>query len=351
MTTVPNGLAARTASSGFDPGSPPPASATPREYLCWVLDALQALALNQESVDWPAVRARAFTAIERAVVTADTYPAIQLVLEALGDRHTLFITPEEMASLGPDKARTGDPVLTAPRRPEGRLIEPDLGYLMLPGTELGPSGYAARGAAALREIDRSMPVGWIVDLRDDGGGASYPMLDVVAPLLGDGLLGFQVGVDFRSEIRLQHGVLTVAGEVVPKDIAADPATGAPAIPDYVTHNDYVPHHPRPPVAVLTGEVTASAGEAVLAAFLGRPDTRTFGEKTAGLATGNIAFWLGDGALLVVTATATEDRLGRRYDNTPIPPDVLVDFNQSEMTGDPADDPVIRAARQWIREQS
>jgi carboxyl-terminal processing protease len=298
----------------------------------------------------PVVRARAFTAIERAVVTADTYPAIQLVLEALGDPHTMFITPEEMASFGPDKARTGDPVLTAPRPPEGRLIEPDLGYLMLPGTELAPSGYAARGAASLREIDRSMPVGWIVDLREDGGGAMYPMLDVVAPLLGDGLLGFQVGVDFRAEVRLQRGVLTVAGHVVPKDIAAEPATGAPGIPDYVTHNDYVPHHPRPPVAVLTGEMTASAGEAVLTAFLGRPDTRTFGGKTAGLATGNIPFWLGDGALLVVTMSATEDRLGRRYDNTPIPPDVLVDFNQSEMTGDPADDPVIRAASRWIREQ-
>jgi carboxyl-terminal processing protease len=103
--------------------------------------------------------------------------------------------------------------------------------------------------------------------------------------------------------------------------------------------------------VLTGEMTASAGEAVLAAFLGRPDTRTFGGKTAGLATGNIPFWLGDGALLAITATTTEDRLGRRYDNTPIPPDVLVDFYQSETTGDPADDPVIRAARKWIREQS
>ena len=196
-----------------------------------------------------------------------------------------------------------------------------------------------------------MPVGWIVDLREDSGGAIYPMLDVVAPLLGDGLLSSQVGVDFRQEVRLQRGVLTVAGQVVPKDIAADPATGAPGIPDYVTHNDYIPHHPRPPVAVLTGEVTASAGEAVLVAFLGRPGTRTFGEKTAGLATGNIDILLGDGALLVVTITATEDRLGRRFDNAPIPPDVLVDFNQSEMTGDPADDPVIRAAGQWIREQS
>jgi C-terminal processing protease CtpA/Prc len=350
VTTLPTGLAARTAASGFDPGSPPPASATPREYLSWVLDVLQALALNRERVDWPVVRARAVTAIERAVVTADTYPAIQLVLEALGDRHTVFITPAEIASLGPDDTGTDGPTATAPRFPEGRLIEPGLGYLMLPGTALGPSGYAARGAAALREIDRSMPAGWIVDLRQDGGGATYPMLDAVAPLLGDGLLCSQVGVDFRQEVRLQRGVLTVGGQVVPKDIAPDPLTGAPGIPDYVTHNDYVPHHPRPPVAVLTGELTASAGEAVLAAFLGRPDTRTFGEKTAGLATGNIDFWLGDGALLVVTITATEDRIGRRYDTTPIPPDVLVDFNQAEMTGDPADDPVITAATQWLREQ-
>jgi C-terminal processing protease CtpA/Prc len=139
--------------------------------------------------------------------------------------------------------------------------------------------------------------------------------------------------------------------VVPKDIPADPVTGAPGIPDYVTHHDYVLHRPAPPVAVLTGELTASAGEAVLVAFLGRPCTRTFGEKTAGLATGNVDFWLGDGALLVVTVTATEDRLGRRYDNTPVPPDVLVDFNPSEVTGRPAEDPVVRAAAEWLREQT
>ena len=81
----------------------------------------------------------------------------------------------------------GDGVPDQGRRPEGRLIEPVLGYLTLPGTRISPSGYALHGAALLREIDRSMPVGWIVDLRENTGGASYPMLDVVAPLLSSGV--------------------------------------------------------------------------------------------------------------------------------------------------------------------
>lgn len=348
LNTVP-----LAASSEVDLRSPPSAYATPREYLTWVLDVLQKYALNRARVDWPTERAEAFASIENATGTADTYGAIDDVIAALGDRHTSFRRPGKSPSPGTgggSPAETGMPTDFEERRVEGRSIGPDIGYLALPGIVLAPSGYAAHGAGVLREIDRSAPVAWIVDLRDNGGGAVYPMLDVVAPLLGDGLLGAQVYLDGpRQEIHLRRGVLTVGGQIIPKDLPPEP--GFAGIPDYVTHNDYVPHHPLPPVAVLTGEWTASAAEAVLTAFLGRPRTRTFGEKTNGLVTGNVDIELGDGAVLVLTMATTEDRLGRRYDNTPIPPDVLVDFNNEfEITGDPVDDPVVRVAVQWLREQ-
>ncbi|MGV9658891.1 S41 family peptidase [Streptomyces koyangensis] len=60
----------------------------------------------------------------------------------------------------------------------------------------------------------------------------------------------------------------------------------------------------PPVAVLTGPRTASAGEAVAIAFRERPDTRTFGDPTSGVPTANAPYPLSDGALVVLT-TARE----------------------------------------------
>lgn len=114
----------------------------------------------------------------------------------------------------------------------------------------------------------------------------------------------------------------------------------------MTHNAYVLKRPAPPVAILTGPETASAGEAALIAFRGRPESRSFGLPTAGLATGNTAYPLNDGALLLLTEAADMDRTGRRYVNTPIAPDVRVAFTDSDMvrgTGDP----VIDAARKWL----
>lgn len=79
----------------------------------------------------------------------------------------------------------------------------------------------------------------------------------------------------------------------------------------MTHNDHVLRWPDPPVAVLTGQTTASAGEAVLAAFLGPPSLRTFGEKTAGLATGNTRWsrprWSGCASNLERTGVAHRSR--------------------------------------------
>ena len=96
LNTGPGAATAGAALSVAHSGPPPSAAATPEEYLGWVLDVLQAIALNQSRMDWPAVRADAFASIESATGTADTYPAIQLAIAALGDPHTLFITPDEL---------------------------------------------------------------------------------------------------------------------------------------------------------------------------------------------------------------------------------------------------------------
>ncbi|AZS73781.1 hypothetical protein DDE74_25050 [Streptomyces lydicus] len=131
------------------------------------------------------------------------------------------------------------------------------------------------------------------------------MLTVLAPLLGHGHLGSFV--DAAGEVSgrwlLRDGVVYVDDEALS-----------------ATPHPYLLAEPEPPVAVLIDGRTMSAGEATLIAFLGMPRVRTFEAPTAGLATGNVAIDLTDGAVLVLTVAREADRTGRLYGNAPIAPD-------------------------------
>lgn len=323
-------------------------SAAAELYLTHVLDLLQNNSIDKKKVEWPEVRRQAFAKAAGAKTTADTYDAIDLAVKALDNPHTSFLRPDQARAFRPSPEVPGGGAL--PQVPHGRLVGEKIGYVSLPTTEKIP-GYARAGAKVVRTVDASGPCGWIVDLRGDSGGAVWPKLDVLAPLLGDGRLGGFVDADGnQAEWALNKGQLSIGGEVIPKDLPPNIETGDSGIDDYVTQNAYVLKRPRPPVAVLTGPDTASAGEAALIAFRGRPESRSFGLPTAGLATGNVSYPLNDGALLLLTEAADVDRTGRRYVNTPIAPDVSVAFTDRDMvrgTGDP----VVAAARKWLESQS
>lgn len=82
-----------------------------------------------------------------------------------------------------------------------------------------------------------------------------------------------------------------------------------------------------PVAVLIGPRTGSSGEATAIAFHGRPDTRFFGQATAGLTTANEPLALSDGALLILTMSVFTDRSGLSFgQDIPVLPDQETDGN-------------------------
>ncbi|WP_078093498.1 S41 family peptidase [Streptomyces sp. fd1-xmd] len=339
-------FAAPPAAAAPSPQPPAEMSAAAELYLTHVLDLLQDNSMDTKKVDWPEVRRRAFAEAAGAKTTADTYDAIDLAVAAVDNPHTVFLRPAQAAEFNPSPEAEAPDTGVPPPVPRGRLVGQEVGYVSLPTTDRIP-GYAKAGAQVVRTLDASRPCGWIVDLRADSGGAIWPKLDVLAPLVGDGRLGAFVDADGNQAAwALDKGRLSVGGKVIPKDLPPSIETGQDGVEDYVTHNAYVLKRPRPPVAVLTGPRTASAGEAALIAFRGRPESRSFGLPTAGLATGNAAYPLHDGALLLITSAADMDRTGRRYVNAPIAPDVRVAFTDRDMRWG-ADDPVIDEAREWL----
>jgi C-terminal processing protease CtpA/Prc len=99
---------------------------------------------------------------------------------------------------------------------------------------------------------------------------------------------------------------------------------------------------------LVSPATQAAGELLWVAFQGRPDVRSFGEPTRGLPTLITHTDLSDGSKLLVSGANSFDRNGTVY-NGPITPDVLVGTDWSRFGTE--QDPVIRAAMDWLHSQS
>lgn len=214
--------------------------------------------------------------------------------------------------------------------PTGRRLEGDLGYLELPGAS-GPKAadYDDAVHALLGQLDDGKLRGCIVDLRRNTGGKVEPMLASIGPLAGSGKLGAYVSAHNSSPW------------------SYDGARGAAIFEGYELANVAKPHPVREdlPIAVLTGPMTAQAGEALVVAFAGRARTRRFGEGTRGVPVGTTTKALPDGAMLVLTVTVQADRNGTRYEGV-IPPDEALATDWTRFGA--ADDPVVVAASRWLQ---
>jgi C-terminal processing protease CtpA/Prc len=294
-------------------------------YLEEALDIMQEHSINQGQIDWDRLRARARSRALGARTPEDTHNAIRFALRDLGDHHSHFMTPEQVAELeeGTMNLSSADP--------GGRMLDEGLGYIMIPGfVGLGDAAneYATKIQEIIREIDAESPCGWVVDLRQNVGGSMWPMLAGIGPILGEGRVGAFVSSDGE-----QVGWTYTDGQAWEGESLQTAATGMA----------YELGNPSPPVAVLTGPRTSSSGEAIVVAFRGRPNTRSFGRVTMGLSTSNESFALSDGAWIFLTVSEFADRTGERYGGV-ITPDQVVWAEEAE------DELTLQAAVDWLLEQ-
>lgn len=297
-------------------------SITPEAYLAAAVDYIEQNAYFDAGVDWEAVRAEAFERAGGASTFAETHAAIQYVLSQLGDHHSAFFTPERAAGLQGSSLN---------RRPSGQVIQERIGYVVIPsisGSVNKASLYAQAGQRLIQQLDAQGVCGWVIDLRDNGGGNVYPMLAAVGPLLGADPLG---GYRYASgdEIWLSYADGLILANDVPLSTYGDLLFDPP----------YALERSDPPVAVLTSRTTASSGEMLLIAFVGRPRTRVFGQETAGLTTSNSVKELFDGAWIALTTGVDFDRSGQAYGESVTPDEVL-----------PQDVNPLEAASTWLLEQ-
>ncbi len=281
-------------------------SSTVRNYLNGVVDIMQANSINRNSIDWRDFRDQVLMTADGITEIEGTNGALRIALGLLGDNHSLI-------------RRNSGVVLSASnlRCQLGSTMEsvlPDsIGYIRIgpfSGTDNNRMTMFAQNLHDQIQVqDNANISGWIVDLRGNTGGNMWPMLAGVGPILGEGIAGYFIGPNGSQ----QFWDYSNGGSRLNQSILVQ-------VP-----NPYTVISSDTKVAVLLDQSVISSGEAIAVAFIGRPNTRSFGSSTCGLSTSNSTFVLPDGSILFLTTAFFADRNRTLYGG-PLAPDVVTDEN-------------------------
>ena len=246
--------------------------------------------------EWLKAKETARNDLENAHSYQDTWPILREALVAAGGKHSRLITPEVSAT-------ASEEAITLPLVSSDRMENGILTVVIPEFTHGSKEEYAAIIISWLQGHQDAKGV--VIDLRGNTGGDIAPMIAALSPLLPDGeVLHTMYANGQLHAMTLKDGHFS-GGSRIKSESFKMPITI--------------------PIAILTDERTASSGEAVLLAFRGMENVRSFGAPTAGYASANTVFRLYDGTQVVLTIGADVCvRTREVFCEDPIPPDVLSD---------------------------
>lgn len=270
-----------------------------------MLDIMEKNSINRYNINWNDFRSEVLAITENDQSSNAINQAIVKALTLLEDNHSFYIPV-----MGPylwSERGLSCPSIT--------IIEPnlpsDIGYVRVRGYSGAANDNDAKAFAGgikdkIRVTDHPDIKGWIVDLRSNTGGNMWPMLAGIGPVLGNGICGYFIDPDNNEfEWSYSNGTSLNQSYIMTQIISP-----------YTLYNE------NPKVAVLTDVGTASSGEAIVAAFIGRPNTKSFGSATCGVSTSNQHYDLSDGSRLILTVSYMADRNKKQYGYS-IEPDEVV----------------------------
>ena len=258
-----------------------------QQYVKKAVRLMDKRALFAEGPAWDEARAVALAA--KPATREETYDVVRQALKVAGGKHSFISTVERQQQSAAEDAETA-PAVT--------LMEDGIALIAIPAFSGQSDEENLRYVrAVLDALPETLP-GAVIDLRGNTGGNMYPMIAAVHRFLPDGMV-----------LRFKTRKFT---QPITKDfILRSVGTGSQQDFDC-------------PVALLTDEMTASSGEALLLCFRGLENARTFGAPTAGYASANTPITLSDGAKLVLTTGCDVARTGEIFCDDPIDPDVATD---------------------------
>jgi C-terminal processing protease CtpA/Prc len=236
-------------------------------------------------------------------------------LKAAGDFHTRYLTKEIVNKMAEQNLNSA--------QPQAEYLGDNIAYVKVPGfqslDETVCEDFAAKIQSLIKFTDTNVVNGWVVDLRENRGGNMHPMIAGLGPLTGEGTLGYFVYKTGSYPWSYQNGTCA---------------------PVKVAH-PYIIKYKQSKIAVLIGKRTASSGEMTAISFIGKNNTKLFGQPSAGYTTGNSGFKLSDGSVLYLATCFTADRSGKKYAGR-ILPDIIVDSVSV--------DNCLDVATHWLKEK-
>ncbi|MCC6461512.1 MAG: hypothetical protein IT260_13650 [Saprospiraceae bacterium] len=304
------------------------------------LSHAQRFAIRRNHLNWEPLRDTLLQKVATAQTPLDLRPGFRYLLEALHDSHGRFLLQGKPIAWYHGKPepyqQSIDPkvwaMIQSGKHPfQSALLDGETAYLRIVAM---PTGDNRRLAAPIQDTICSFlrrgAKYWVLDLRYNGGGNMHAMLGALGNLLGDGEVGGSMDGDGN-----RFSTWTIKdGDVYYDDFLSNQMEDKCLLPEL------------PKVAVLTSRYTVSAGEVVAVAFKGRPNTRFFGEHTAGFTTETHWQVLPAGVTMSVAASYYADRQGRVY-KTFVDVDEPFDFVPDAA---PDNDPALRRAVEWLRKK-
>jgi len=281
------------------------------DYITAAIDSMKLHSLRKDSVDFDQLKRKALLIAGDAKVPEDNYLATRFLLSSMKDHHSFFMTAKERVLWeGNDDDDTDAPNILFSKAEK----KDSYGYISVPGFHGNDSilkkAFADTIQKQLQELYASNIDGWIVDLRPNDGGNMHPMLAGLEPLFSADTLGFLVNINGEKEAWGRN-------ELFKKE---DPES-------YVEVDDPVSIEKQLPMAVIFGSATGSSGEIVIISFIGNYKTKSFGQPSFGLTTGNGEFKMPDGSYLFLASTQMADRNATIYSER-VTPDFMIEKNES-----------------------
>lgn len=260
--------------------------------------------LKSDDLNLPDFKKQLQRAGQTAGSEAELSAQLKSFVSAMGDRHMSYIDKHYSSNENGRTYRSRNTV----------EMRGGVAYLHLASPQSSPQYLQETIENTVRSIERLHQSGvkaWLVDLRGHKGGNSYAFLDMIYPLLPQGL---------ASGTRDKRGQ-EIFNWITPEGIGVGNKStiqklrskyGA-AVSQFISTDI--------PVAVLINKGTASAGEFVALTLKERPNTKIFGERSAGLLSANAPQTLLNGDILVLPTAQAIDNAG--VPQFVIRPDVLV----------------------------
>ena len=215
-----------------------------KNYIDEVISLLQNNSINKNKINWEDFRNDIYIHAKNSKTIEETYPSISYAISKLDDHHSYFVANIDTQDTSDLKPL---PIL------QDEIVPENIGYIRIGfcmGDEEETNNYINSVSDKILKQDKTNLMGWIVDLRGNFGGNMWPMLVAIGPILGEGTLGYSFYPDSSFYTWNYKD-----GKVYDENGIWGKSTKT-----FRLKSD------NPYVAILTDNVTASSGEAVVIAL-------------------------------------------------------------------------------------